>query len=96
MSEKNPGILPVGTAVRSYDFQGTYGCYVEGVIEGYGGDVFPSDAHYRIKVTKRVWDDKTDAEVSERERTVYPPFMGMFGRRLVYALDDPELPASVQ
>lgn len=76
-------ILPVGTRVRSYDFQHDKTCYVEGVIEGYGGAVFPSDSHYRIKVEKRVWCDVEDDAVDPREATVYPPFCGMFGKILV-------------
>lgn len=79
-------ILPIGTRVRSYDFPGVTDCYIEGVIEGYGGDVFPSDAHYRVRADKRVWNG-IGSGLIERERIVYPPFMGMFGKPLVEKID---------
>lgn len=74
--------LPVGTRVRSYDFMGSNDCYVEGVIEGYGGGVFPSDSHYRIAVDRRVWEG-VEEPVTDRERKVYPAIRGMFGQIMV-------------
>lgn len=79
-------ILPIGTRVRSYDFPGDQTCYVEGVVDGYGGDVFPSDAHYRIVVDKTVWMGVPDETVSQFLKVVYPPFDGSLGVQLVFAL----------
>ena len=77
-----PNTHAVGTKVRSYDFPSSRTCYVEGIVDGYGGEVFPSDEHYRIRVTKRVWEGKEEP-VPEREKFVYPPFFGWRGTRMV-------------
>lgn len=78
-----PDILAIGTRVRSYDFPNNYQCYVEGVIEGYGGDIFPSDAHYRVKVGRQVIEGK---QVADPVKIVYPPFGPVFGQQLIYPL----------
>lgn len=75
----------IGALVRSYDFPGTWDCYVEGYIAGYGGDTFPSDVHYKVAVTKRVWEGRQVADNLVPE-LVYPPMRGSLGRRLVYRL----------
>ena len=82
-------VFKPGAFVRSYDFPGCWDSYVEGYVAGYGGDVFPSDVHYRVAVVRRVWegrqlpDDKT-------EKVVYPPMRGSLGRRLVHQIAPPE------
>ena len=78
-------VLPVGTRVRSFDFIGCRDCYIDGVIEGYGGSVFPSDAHYRVRTVSRVWEGR-EVPLKEPEQRVYPPINGMFGRILVERL----------
>lgn len=78
----------IGALVRSYDFPGTWDCYVEGYIAGYGGDTFPSDVHYKVAVTKRVWEGRQVADSLVPE-LVYPPMRGSLGRRLVYRVSPP-------
>lgn len=82
-------VFKPGALVRSYDFPGTWDCYVEGYIAGYGGDTFPSDVHYKVAVTKRVWEGRQVADSLVPE-LVYPPMRGSLGRRLVYRLAPPE------
>lgn len=78
-------VFPVGTPVRSYDFAHCKDCYIEGVVDGYGGDVFPSDVHYRIAVTRRVWEGR-ELPADKTEKIVYPPMRGMFSTQLVFKL----------
>lgn len=78
-------VYSVGTRVRSYDFPGDTACYIEGIVDGYGGDVFPSDSHYRIKSERRVWEGR-EVPLPTQEGFVYPPMIGMFGNKLVVAL----------
>ena len=76
---RKPSVIhPVGTEVRSYDFPHDETCYVDGVVDGFGGDVYPSDVHYRIKPTKRVWEGR-EIPVPPKQEFVYPPMAGSFG-----------------
>lgn len=79
-----PDTLSIGTRVRSYDFPRNYDCYVEGEVVGYGGDVFPSDSHYRVKVGKRVWLGQQRSVTPDEE--VYPPIPKVFGHQLIYPI----------
>lgn len=78
-----------GAMVRCYDFPGDWGSYIEGHVAGYGGDTYPSDSHYKVAVTKRVWEGRTIPDSLAPDLT-YPPIRGSLGRRLVYRVAPPE------
>lgn len=74
--------IQVGDPVRSYDFYGEDGCYREGVVEAIVTK--PDCDHYKIRVTKTVWEGEEVAKPGMCDTGyVYPPVNGAqttFGR----------------
>lgn len=64
-----------GDYVRSYDFDHTKDCYVEGTVEEIGV-MLEGCPRYRIRVDKRVWDGK-EATSDFTEGLVFPPMNGV-------------------
>lgn len=68
--------IEVGSYVRSYDFQHSKECYVEGVVKDIALRPEGSCETYRIEVGRRVWEGK-QVPVDNNEREVYPPVNGV-------------------
>ena len=65
-------MIKVGNRVRSYDFESSRECYIEGVVEGF--KKLEGCERYVIRVGRKVWAGE---EVEDPYRgLVYPPVNG--------------------
>lgn len=67
----SPSRFPIGSRVRSYDFEGNIRSYCEGELIGYVQ--FEGCLCYHIRVTLRLWDGKA---LNARDTYVWPPVNG--------------------
>lgn len=69
--------IKVGDRVRSYDFDITRQCYVEGVVEEIT-EPMEGCRRYKIRVERRTWEGEEEPLSDDPElRYVYPPLNGL-------------------
>lgn len=67
--------FPIGTLLRSYDFESNRTCYAEGVLVRYETDASGCE-RYVIRVSRIVWEDKPEVEGHMIGQEIYPPVNG--------------------
>lgn len=77
MAEKLQAVeIKPGDRVRSYDFEVSRNCYVEGVVE----EITPpieGCPRYKIRAERRVWEGQEETLPDDPEsRCIYPPVNG--------------------